>query len=103
MAKYYTRSCNFYYGKLAYQLIKKKKALPLCGNKRIAFDKLEIFSRNIKSIKSSYFIHFEYEQIVKNINTRKRPKNISRSAFEKKVSFFIITINRLKNFDIFLK
>ena len=48
MIKYYTRACNFYYGKLATSLIKKKKALPLCGNKRIAFDKLEIFSRKKK-------------------------------------------------------
>ena len=58
MLKYYTRACNFYYGKLAYQLIKKKKALSLCGNKRIAFDKLEIFSRYKKDIKSR-FIHFK--------------------------------------------
>ncbi len=58
MAKYYTRACNFYYGKLAYQLIKKKKALPLCGNKHIAFDKLEIFLRNKKRI-SSRFIHYK--------------------------------------------
>ena len=38
MIKYYTRACNFYYGKQAYLLIAKKKALPLCGNKLIAFD-----------------------------------------------------------------
>ncbi len=54
MAKYYTRACNFYYGKLAYLLIKKKKALPLCGNKHIAFDNLEIFSRNKKKITSRF-------------------------------------------------
>ena len=47
MIKYYTRACNFYYGKQAYLLI-KKKALPLCGNKNIAFDKLEIYSRTSK-------------------------------------------------------
>ena len=56
MAKYYTRACNFYYGKLAYLLIKKKKALPLCGNKHIAFDNLEIFSRNKKKLKVVLFI-----------------------------------------------
>ena len=45
MIKYYTRACNFYYGKQANILIKKRKALPLCGNKNIAFDSLEIYSR----------------------------------------------------------
>ena len=46
MKKYYTRACNFYYGVNANLLIKKKLALPLCGNKNIAFDKVEIFTRN---------------------------------------------------------
>ena len=45
MIKYYTRACNFYYGKQANILIKKRKALPLCGNRNIAFDSLEIYSR----------------------------------------------------------
>ena len=45
MKKYYTRACNFYYGLNAKILIKKKLALPLCGNKSIAFDKVEVFIR----------------------------------------------------------
>ena len=45
MTKYYTRACNFYYGVNAKLLIKKKLALPLCGNKNIAFDKIEIITR----------------------------------------------------------
>ena len=45
MTKYYTRACNFYYGENAKLLINKKLALPLCGNKYIAFDKLEIITR----------------------------------------------------------
>ena len=45
MKKYYTRACNFYYGPNAKILIKKKLALPLCGNKDIAFDKVEVFTR----------------------------------------------------------
>tara|TARA_B100000886_G_scaffold309032_1_gene242975 strand:- start:1076 stop:2140 length:1065 start_codon:yes stop_codon:yes gene_type:complete len=78
MAKYYTRACNFYYGKLAYLLIKKKKALPLCGNKHIAFDYLEIFSRNKKRAKSR-FIHFKSIKKLKNkekIKVKKDLKNI---------------------------
>ena len=58
MRKYYTRACNFYYGAEAKNLIKKKLALSLCGNKNIAFDSIEILSRdkdvkllNIKNIK----------------------------------------------------
>ena len=45
MVKYYTRACNFYYGKQAKNLINKGQALPLCGNKKLAFDSLELFSR----------------------------------------------------------
>jgi dihydropteroate synthase len=52
MTKYYTRACNFYYGKHSRKLVKNKVALPLCGNKEISFDKLEIFSKNKKKISS---------------------------------------------------
>jgi dihydropteroate synthase len=52
MIKYYTRPCNFYYGKLSKNLIKKKQSLPLCGNKEISFDQIEIFSKNNKKITS---------------------------------------------------
>jgi dihydropteroate synthase len=45
MRKYYTRPCNFYYGNYARSLIKRKKALPLAGNKNISFDQLEVFER----------------------------------------------------------
>jgi dihydropteroate synthase len=49
MRNYYTRACNFYHGQQARNLIKKKQALPLCGNKNIAFDHIEILSRKSKS------------------------------------------------------
>ena len=52
MKKYYTRACNFYYGNLSKDLIKKKLALPLCGSNKIAFDKVEIFTRNNRKISS---------------------------------------------------
>ena len=45
MRKYYTRPCNFFYGNYAGELIKKKKALTLAGNKNIAFNRIEIFER----------------------------------------------------------
>ena len=61
MAKYYTRACNFYYGKQAQSLIKKKKALALCGNKNVAFDQIEIFTRKNKKKK---FIFFEIPLLI---------------------------------------
>ena len=52
MIKYYTRACNFYYGKYSEKLLNLKKTLPLNGNKNISFDKIEVFSRHNKKIKS---------------------------------------------------
>ena len=52
MTKYYTRACNFYYGIHAKLLIRKRLALPLCGNKDIAFDKIEVFTRKKNKILS---------------------------------------------------
>ncbi len=45
MRRYYTRACNFYYGKESKILINNKKSLPLNGNKKISFDSVEIISR----------------------------------------------------------
>ena len=50
MKKYYTRACNFTYGKLSIKLVNGKKNLPLKGNKEISFDEIEIISRNSKKI-----------------------------------------------------
>ena len=52
MKKYYTRACNFFYGQRSEELIKKKLTLPLCGNKSISFNQIEIFIRNKKRVKS---------------------------------------------------
>jgi dihydropteroate synthase len=52
MTKYYTRACNFYYGKQSKDLVKNKKALPLCGKKEISFNKIEIFSKNKEKVSS---------------------------------------------------
>ena len=48
MSRYYTRVCNFYYGKISKNLIKEKKSLPLNGNNEISFDHVELISRNTK-------------------------------------------------------
>tara|TARA_B100000686_G_scaffold153454_1_gene160847 strand:- start:2045 stop:3097 length:1053 start_codon:yes stop_codon:yes gene_type:complete len=76
MKKYYTRVCNFYYGKKSKYLIKKKKTLPLNGSLNISFDHIEILTRNsntlihIKNIKN---LPINLKRIVK-----KNLKNITR-------------------------
>jgi len=72
MNKYYTRACNFYYGNNAKLLISKKLALPLCGNKNIAFDKIEIFikknnkvSSKVINIKKINSLSFSFKKKVK--------------------------------------
>ena len=50
MTRYYTRVCNFYYGKKSKILVKKKKSLPLNGFKNISFDHIEIISRKSKRL-----------------------------------------------------
>jgi dihydropteroate synthase len=52
MRKYYTRPCNFYYGRNAYDLIKNRQALPLAGSKNLAFDQIEIFQRGKRNTNS---------------------------------------------------
>ena len=48
MKKYYTRACNFYYGSISKEKIKKKLSLPLNGNNLISFDTIEIITRKNK-------------------------------------------------------
>ena len=48
MPRYYTRPCNFYYGYISKNLVKKKKSFPLSGNNLISFDYIELISRKSK-------------------------------------------------------
>ena len=48
MIKYYTRACNFYYGSISKEKIKKKLSLPLNGSDLISFDNIEIVTRKYK-------------------------------------------------------
>ena len=50
MIKYYTRACNFYYGKISKEKVKKRISLPLNGNKLISFDTIELISRKKKKL-----------------------------------------------------
>ena len=70
MRNYYTRACNFYHGAKARNLIKKKLALYLCGNKNLAFDYIEILSRKAKNrlihIKKINLLEKTLKKIVQN-------------------------------------
>jgi len=80
MRNYYTRACNFYHGKVARRLVKLNKAFPLNGKKNIAFDQLEIFSREKRKIKTR-LIH------IKEINTlNKKIKKIVKYDLKKIIS-----------------
>ena len=70
MTKYYTRACNFYYGSVSKNLIKKKLALPLCGNENISFDKVEIFIRKKNKITSKILNIKEIK--LQNLNLKKK-------------------------------
>ena len=50
MQKYYTRPCNFYFGKTSKQKIKKNLSLALDGNNSISFDSVEVISKTSKKI-----------------------------------------------------
>ena len=85
MMKYYTRACNFYYGKQAKVLIKKKTALPLCGNKKIAFNRVEVYARKNNKITSKFLD-------IKNIKKLKKNERIKVSKDLKNI------ISKRKNF-----
>ena len=45
MIKYYTKACNFYFGPISQEKVKKKQSIPLHGNRLISFDTIEILTR----------------------------------------------------------
>ena len=45
MTKYYTKACNFYFGSVSREKVKKKLSIPLHGNPLISFDVIEVLSR----------------------------------------------------------
>ena len=93
MTKYYTRACNFYYGENAKLLINKKLALPLCGNKYIAFDKLEIITRkNYKVLTKT--IYFKKINRLKSSCKKKVKQDLKKIILKRKN--FLKNVNFLK-------
>ena len=99
MNKYYTRACNFYYGFNAKTLIKKRLALPLCGSKNIAFDKVEIITRK-KSKVLSRIINIK-EIATLSASSKKKVKQDLKKIVLKRNNF-LKNVNFLENF-FFLK
>ena len=91
MRKYYTRACNFYHGRAAKNLIQSKKAFPLNGKKDIAFDKIEIFTREKGRVKSNLIYCKDVKKLKKNIKkiVKKEKKKIisKRKNFLKHINF----------------
>ena len=71
MKKYYTRACNFFYGSTSNELLKRRLSLPLCGDKSISFNQIEIFTRNKKKVNS---------KIIDIQNINKLPKLIKKKV-----------------------
>ena len=80
MSKYYTRACNFYYGKSSLEMLKKKKALPLNGNEELSFDTVEILSRKKKRKININFIN-SLSGNLKKKNKRRLKENHKKKIF----------------------
>ena len=73
MKKYYTRACNFFYGSSSRQLVKNKLTLPLCGEKSISFNQIEIFIRDKKKIRT---------KLINIRNIKKLNPNLKRKIYK---------------------
>ena len=86
MVRYYTRACNFYYGKKSKILVKNRKAFALGGNNEISFDKIEIVTTKSKKIVSLNEIRKLPEKVRSVLN--KDIKEITKSRnFQKDLNF----------------
>ncbi len=102
MKKYYTRACNFYYGKSSKKLVKQRKALPLCGNKNISFDTIEIYTRQknrqitSETIKIKDIKKLKYQKKRKIILDLKKI-SLKRKNFLEKINFLEPSIMGILN------
>ena len=91
MKKYYTRVCNFAYGKSSLKLVSQKKAFPLNGNKEISFSNIEIISRNSKKI-----INFKDINKLSKV-LKKKIKNDLQIIIKKKKNFSSLNFKKIPN------
>ena len=86
MDQYYTKPCNFYFGKKSINKIYEGKALPLHANKLISFGCLEILNRKKSKIIGINDVEFLSKKLkykikndLKNITKNKKFKNLKFS------------------------
>ena len=80
MVKYYTRACNFYFGSISRDKVKKKLSIALHGNDLISFDNIEIISRKNKKI-----LHIQEIKNVENILKKKILFDLKQISKKKKI------------------
>ena len=80
MIKYYTRACNFYFGSISRDKVKKKLSIALHGNDLISFDNIEIISRKNKKI-----LHIKEIKDIKDILKKKILFDIKQISKKKKI------------------
>ena len=98
MKKYYTRACNFFYGSYSKQLVNKKHTLPLCGNKSISFNQIEIFTRNKKKVNSKIIYINDIKKLSRTLQKKihKDIKNITKKReFSRKKNHIIMGVLNL--------
>ena len=88
MPRYYTRACNFYFGKQSKILVNKKKTIPLHQIKEISFDHIEIITRKSKKKISINQIKRLPINLKKKVNSdikkiKAKKKNFSNFNFKK--------------------
>ena len=91
MQRYYTRVCNFYYGNISKDLVKKKRTLPLNGIDEISFDQIELISRKSKKKISINKLNTLPKLLKKQINSD------LRKITAKKKNFSNLNFNKLPN------
>ncbi len=91
MKRYYTRVCNFAYGRSSIKLVNKKKNLCLNGNKEISFSQVEIITRNSKKT--------IYLKDIKKLSTPLRKKIIGdlKIIVEKNKNFSNLNFKKIPN------
>ena len=87
MSRYYTRVCNFYYGKVSKNLVIKKKSIPLHQLNEISFDQIEIITRKSKKKISIHKIKDLPKTLRNKINfdlnkIKSKKKNFSKFNFQ---------------------
>ncbi len=95
MKKYYTRACNFFYGSNSKKLVKKRLALPLCGESKISFNQIEIFTKNKKKVKSRIIFIKDIKKlpsIVKKKISQDIKKITAKREFFKKRSYILMGV-----------